>query len=238
MDREYSVVETYPFIQSLFEDLTLSLGWAGCRFQGGLDYVYITVLADAADLKNGLFLAFYDLSRLNPDMDVFFNISHIEDTVKWFFRSQVPLDGLDRPQTLPHWRPEFVPLPERLGFSLVLPAGPLEVKDLPFDREKARQLYVDERLIDEVLSKFVQRCAGLIEELWQAIQALDRPRIFRLAHTVKGSARNVFAIQIATAAFQLEKIHQTAAPQDLQGSWQTLRERFDDFLNFLEYRNG
>lgn len=213
----------------------MSLGYAGYRFQGGLDYIYITVLAKPIELKNNLFLVFYDLARHNPEMNIFFTISHIDDTVKWIFRSPVPLKALDDPEAVPHWRAEFVPL-GNIGFYLEFPAGPLEVRDLPFDRIKAKELYLDDNLIDEVLAKFITRCEALIKELNLAIDTMDRNLIFKVAHTIKGSSRNVFAIQIASEALKIEKIYQTASKSELEDSYHQLRERFDDFLQYLEYK--
>ncbi len=236
MNDKLLCIETYPFIQTLFEDLTLSLGYAGYRFQGGLDYIYITVLADPVELKNKLFLVFYDLARQNPEMNIFFTISHIDETVKWIFRSPAPLKGLGDPIAVPHWKPEFLPL-ESIGFYLELPAGPLEIQNLPFDRNKARELYLDDKLIDEVLTKFILRCQALIRELETAIQILNRDQIFKVTHTIKGSARNVFAIQIASEALQLEKIYKTADKTQLEHSYRNLKDRYNEFLQFLEYKS-
>lgn len=230
-------IETYPFIQSLFEDLTLSLGYQGCRFHGFLDYVYITVLTHPVQLKTDLFLLFYDLSQRSPELDILFTISHIEHTVKWIFRSRWPLEALRDARSLPHWKEDYH-LIDDVGFWLELPAGPLQTKDLPFDRDKARELYLDDRLIDQVLTQFIQRCRTLLVDLRDAILAMDRERIFRLAHTVKGSARNVLALRISAEAFQLEKLSGSASTEALLQRWDTLSTRFEEFLDFLGYNDA
>ena len=236
VSKELLVIETYSFIQNLFEDLTIGLSYTNCKFQGSLDYIYITVHADPVDLKNNLFLVFFDFSKLQSELNIHFSISHIDDSVKWIFRSPTPIKGLKNLDQLEHWKNEFQKLDDN-GFFLELQAGPLMVKDLPFDRDKAKELYLDDQLIDQVLVKFIERCGTLLKELHGSILDLDRKRIFLVAHTIKGSARNVFAIQISSDALRLEKIYEKATQKELLDAWESLNTKYINFLDFLGFKH-
>jgi len=225
--------ETHPFIQALFEDLVLSLPNVGCRFQGGLDYIYITVNADPIKLKNQLFLLFYNLAQTEKILDFQFTISHIENSVKWFFRSQRPIHVLKEPEKLQYWNSEYSLLEDDGGFWLELEAGPISANhDLPFDHDKALELYPNEEMVQEVLRKFITRCQVLITSLTQAIQAQDLPEVFRLSHTIKGSARNVFALKISTQALRLEK---TSRSGSLVGAEEMVSDIAESYKEFIQY---
>jgi len=226
--------ETYPFIQGLFEDLALSLPNVGCRFQGGLDFIYITVAADPVHLKNDLFLLFYNLAETEKELDFQFTISHIDNSVKWFFRSQRPLKAFEHPEKLSYWKPAYQALEGWGGFWLELPAGPITAnKDLPFDREKALELYPSEEMVREVLERFITRCQVLIGSLRGAVQAEDLPEVFRLAHTIKGSARNVFALRISAQALRLEKISRAGVLEGGLEVVESIDAAYKEFVDFL-----
>jgi two-component system sensor histidine kinase/response regulator len=85
-----------------------------------------------------------------------------------------------------------------------------------FDIEVAlRQVESDRELLDEIVRIFADECPKTMTEIRNAIRAADLPFLERAAHTLKGSAANLGAIDVMESATKLEEYARIA---DLSGA--------------------
>jgi len=110
------------------------------------------------------------------------------------------------------------------------PAMPPDAFDNPWTlpdslRELAEEGNDD--LVKEVLSVFRSDCTTRLSLLRAAVAAIDRPEIRRQAHTIKGSAAQVGAAEMASTCRNLEFLSADATPDQMA----TLLDRVE-----LEFR--
>lgn len=239
MNQEYvTEFDIHTFILRFFEDLSLTLPSLGCRFQGETDVFNLSAVGDPNWLKNKLFLLFFDLANAHKQMSFRFVVSHRESRVHFFFRSQEPLTSLEHPEGLNSWDGSFFRVESQEGFGSVLtfdlPVGK-SVFDasLPFDRRKALELYLQTETVDQVLQTFLAKVDEWMGSLDKAIERGDHWEVFRISHSLKGGARNIFALPLAAEAGMLES---RARIQDLSEAPQLyakIRKKYAELMDFL-----
>lgn len=77
--------------------------------------------------------------------------------------------------------------------------------DFPIDWNDLYDRIGDEEIIVEFALSFVRNGEKLMQSLEQTVAAGDPEQIEMYAHALKGAASNIGAIQLAKAAWQLEK---------------------------------
>ena len=239
MKQEYvTEFDIHTFILRFFEDLSLTLPSLGCKFQGETDVFNLSAVGDPNWLKNKLFLLFFDLANIHKELNFKFIISHRESRVHFFFRSQEPLGSLEHPENLNSWDGTFFRVENQEEWAGVLtfdlPVGK-SVFDasLPFDRRKALELYLQPETVDQVLGIFLSKVEDWLSGLDKSIEKGDHWEVFRLSHSLKGGARNIFALPLAAESGILES---RARIQDLSEAPQMyakIRRQYQELLDFL-----
>ena len=83
----------------------------------------------------------------------------------------------------------------------------------PFDAEAAlERVDGDEQLLEEILGLFREQAGALQEEIRGAVSRRDTPALERSAHSLKGSAGNISALEVQSLALRLEELGR-------EGSW-------------------
>ncbi|OHD11382.1 MAG: hypothetical protein A2Z96_03245 [Spirochaetes bacterium GWB1_48_6] len=239
MNQEYvTEFDIHTFVLRFFEDLSLTLPSLGCKFQGDTEVFNLAAVGDPNWLKNKLFLIFFDLANIHKEMNFKFAISHRESRVHFFFRSTLPLSALDHPESLNSWDSTFFRVESQDGWANVLtfdlPVGKaIFDASLPFDRRKALELYLQPETVEQVLKTFLSKVEEWMTNLDIAIEKGDHWEVFRLSHSLKGGARNIFALPLAAEAGILES---RARIQDLTEAPQMyakIRRQYQELMNFL-----
>ena len=230
----------FPFIQELFEDLSLTLPSLGCRFEGTVPPNDLTARARRVTLKNQLFLFFADLAQGHPVLTVKFTLAQLpqEAGYEWCFLLPKTFTPEFHPENLPSWQADFhrVLQAEGGGFALNLPMGsPLQVGP-PIDWRELYRLYGSPQAGQEMLENFLRRSESILNDLTQQVKTQNASECFRLAHTLKGAARGVFALPLSTAALKLEMAGRGG---DLQDAPQLLDDLNAVYKEMLEwYQRG
>jgi len=86
--------------------------------------------------------------------------------------------------------------------------GEEESSDLPvFDAEAAlERVDGDDELLEEILSLFREQAGTLQEEIREAVSRRDHLALERSAHSLKGSASNISALEVQNLALRLEEL--------------------------------
>ena len=123
--------------------------------------------------------------------------------------------------------------PNEKGDSLAL--SPSKEKQGCFlDRDRAlASLGGNETLLKRILDIFVQETPGQLEGLKKALIDENIPEVVRYAHTLKGSAGRIFAMECAGFARDLEKLSQTENPAGIAAHATKTIEKFEDLLTCL-----
>jgi CheY-like chemotaxis protein len=86
-------------------------------------------------------------------------------------------------------------------------AAPAPVAEAVLDRQQAlARVGGDERLLDELLQIFASDAPRWLADARAAIQNNDAPRLRRAAHTMRGAASSLGAVQTCSAAAHLEEL--------------------------------
>jgi HPt (histidine-containing phosphotransfer) domain-containing protein len=81
---------------------------------------------------------------------------------------------------------------------------------------------------------FFKRCDDLIIQLGIAIQANDSEECFRIAHTIKGASRGIFAIPFSTKALKLEMAGRSQVLTDAPTLYKDLRTSYDELVTWYQ----
>ncbi|HSY58057.1 MAG TPA: response regulator [Terriglobales bacterium] len=104
-----------------------------------------------------------------------------------------------------------------------------------FDIEVAlRQVEGDRDLLDEIVRIFADECPKTMIEIRNAIRAADLPFLERAAHTLKGSAANLGAIDVMESATKLEEYARIADLSGARIQFQSLGGALEKLLLELE----
>lgn len=77
----------------------------------------------------------------------------------------------------------------------------------PMDRESAlERLGGDAELLDELIPLMIDQSLELLETMRKALAAGDAPSLVIAAHTIRGSAANLEAAELAAAAARVERL--------------------------------
>ncbi len=197
----------FPFVQELFEDLSLTLPSLGCRFEGTVPPNDLSAKARRTHLKNQLFLFFADLAQGRTVITVKFTLASGSDgRQEWCFLAPQVFTPEFAPENLPSWQPEFqrLVMAEGAGFGFMLPQGtPLQVGP-PLDWRELFRLYGSPQAGHDMVQNFLRRSEALMSQLDEAVKSQNASECFRLAHTLKGAARGIYALPFSMAALKLE----------------------------------
>ena len=101
--------------------------------------------------------------------------------------------------------------------------------------EGLRRMNGNRRLYVSMLRKFVAGNRDVCQQIEKALDAGDRSASERLAHTLKGVAGNIGAVEVHSEAGKLEwLIRRKAAPDDVAGQIVILRSTLEQFLTAVE----
>jgi len=110
----------------------------------------------------------------------------------------------------------------------IVPEGPA-----PLDLETLRSRFGgQEEFVERILGKFRKRALQDMEGLREAVAAQDRERIAFVAHSMKGSAANVFAPALREASREMEQLGRSG---DLQGAEEGLRRIEEELQHVLAW---
>ncbi|MCB0323225.1 MAG: Hpt domain-containing protein [Bdellovibrionales bacterium] len=88
----------------------------------------------------------------------------------------------------------------------------------------------DEEIYQEVWEVFSDDVPTQLEELKRLLQANERQTAERIAHSLKSAAGNVGAEQMSRTAAELEKRMSSAPNEDLNGLFDSLKQKFEEVL--------
>ncbi|MFM8219740.1 MAG: ATP-binding protein, partial [Planctomycetaceae bacterium] len=111
------------------------------------------------------------------------------------------------------------------------PRGVEAAIDLPTALERVGQ---DCEMLAELAGLFRESAPEQIRGLFQAIEALDRPLLKRLAHTLKNSADNLGARRATQSAWQLEKLAAGGSPEELRQALAGVEIDLADLVSAVE----
>jgi HPt (histidine-containing phosphotransfer) domain-containing protein len=89
-----------------------------------------------------------------------------------------------------------------------------------------------EEFVERILGKFRKRALQDMEGLREAVAAQDRERIAFVAHSMKGSAANVFAPALREASSEMEQLGRSG---DLQGAEEGLGRIEEELQHVLAW---
>jgi HPt (histidine-containing phosphotransfer) domain-containing protein len=82
---------------------------------------------------------------------------------------------------------------------------------------------------ERVLGMLQERCAADIDDLDNAIAQQDVAKIASIAHRLKGAYANAAAATLKSRASELEEAARTGSLPEVEESWRSLREKWNDF---------
>jgi HPt (histidine-containing phosphotransfer) domain-containing protein len=103
--------------------------------------------------------------------------------------------------------------------------------------EMRRRLDDDDALIADVISLFLDSVPPRMTALQEALEAGDRPRLKREAHSLKGAGGNLAATPFVSLSASLEAMSETASLDALRGALAALAaegRRLADALTRLQ----
>lgn len=108
-----------------------------------------------------------------------------------------------------------------------------------WDRPSAlRRLGGKEKLLDRLILLFINEASNHVAELQQAIETEDTVNVRILAHTIKGSAANVSALQLQALASKLEQAASHSDISDFKTLHTELKEAFNAFRVYISNDPG
>jgi len=116
---------------------------------------------------------------------------------------------------------------------------PVDVKSI-FDHEKlAMRMGNDDELVQMVIDEFLEDVPARMETIAKNIASDDFDTACINAHSIKGSAANLNALQTSEIAFELEKMAKEKAPADaLVSKLKELNQAYDTLKPYLLENNG
>lgn len=225
--------DLYSFLRQLGEDLTLTLPQVGAQVRFDLKPFHLSARCDANHLKNSLFLGFYALAQSCSELTIQVTVSHWGDKARLMFtpaESQTwpGLGALNLPPGS-----DLYPYGEAGGFLTEVPVV-VEPPSKPCDLERAEELYGSSSLAREVLHRFLGRLPEWMQALDSALSARDGAESLRLAHTLKGSARNALALPCAEAARRMEEALQGQDWEETLAAWPVLNQAVEELNRYLK----
>lgn len=224
----------FPFIQELFEDLTLTLPSLGCHFEGVVTSSDQTIHGRRIFVKNKLFLLFADLAQGRTQLKIKFTMALLNDLVELCFVVPEGSQNLSF-EDHPSWDPEIFHLyrqSEGPGFAFHLPPGkPLQSGPI-LDWRELYRLYGSPTAGKTMLEAFLKRAEELVPALGKSINTGDLGEVQRLSHTLKGSARGVFAVPFSSRAHKLEMMSRGGNLNDADTLYKNLCTAYDELISF------
>lgn len=232
--------EVYPFIQNFFQDLSLTLPALGCQFKGTITPSDIWAEADQNHLKNKLFLLFIDMAGEEKVLEFKFTLTMHEKHLRLCFQPAQALKVFDHPEKLANWDPQLFQLfqtgDQPAGFCAEVDFGPERPDDrLPFDKIKLFEAYGDRTTARNLAVAFAKRAETLVHDLDGALAAGQVEESLRLAHTLKGAARSIFALPLSKQAHLIEM---QARSGDLTGTDKLYAELVQVYADFQKFFSG
>ncbi|MEQ8220960.1 MAG: response regulator [Candidatus Eremiobacterota bacterium] len=99
--------------------------------------------------------------------------------------------------------------------------------------EIMKRLSGDTDLIHDIVEMFISNGPLQFDKLKKALDGNDRERLKITAHTIKGSAKNVSAIQVASTAFEIEKKSGEESREEISLLIKKLEDSFYKFKEFV-----
>lgn len=129
-----------------------------------------------------------------------------------------------------------------LASSIQLPSEPMTTDNSTidiWDRPSAlKRLGGKEKLLDKLLVLFLSEASERVTELQQAVDAEDSENTRILAHTVKGSAANISALQLQDVASKLEQAATNADISEFSVLYSELNEAFINLKTYLSHNQS
>jgi len=109
-----------------------------------------------------------------------------------------------------------------------------ESKEQIFNKsEIMKRLSGDKDLIHDIVELFISNGPLQFDKLKKALENNDRERLKITAHTIKGSARNVSASQVASNAFEIEKKSGEESREEISLLIKNLEDSYYKFKEFV-----
>ena len=109
-----------------------------------------------------------------------------------------------------------------------------ETEDKIFNKiEIMKRLSGDKNLIYDIIELFVNNAILQVDKLRKALEDNDREKLTLTAHTIKGSARNVSAMHIASVAFEIEKKSKEGTLDEISLLIKKLDDSYCKFKEFV-----
>ncbi|MEQ8187066.1 MAG: response regulator [Candidatus Eremiobacterota bacterium] len=99
--------------------------------------------------------------------------------------------------------------------------------------EIMKRLSGDKDLIHDIVELFISNGPLQVDKLKKALENNDRERLKITAHTIKGSARNVSASQVASNAFEIEKKSGEESREEISLLIKKLEDSYYKFKEFV-----
>ncbi len=99
--------------------------------------------------------------------------------------------------------------------------------------EIIKRLSGDKDLIHDIVELFISNGPLQFDKLKKALDNNDRERLKITAHTIKGSARNVSASQVASNAFEIEKKSGEESREEISLLIKKLEDSYYKFKEFV-----
>lgn len=126
-------------------------------------------------------------------------------------------------------------VPERLASIMTKNTD----KEISFEKEKFLENFQGmEDLAVEAISAFIETLPKLTSEIDAALNSKDMKALEKGAHTLKGAASNFYATNVCSRAYEIEKMAQSAAMDELELMCKLLKEELDVFVKDLKNLNG
>ena len=113
---------------------------------------------------------------------------------------------------------------------VMIDSSTIEIWDRP---SALRRLGGKEKLLDKLLVLFLSEASQRVIELQQAVEAKDTENTRILAHTIKGSAANISALQLQDIASKLEQAANNADISAFKLLYSELNEAFNSLKTHL-----
>ncbi|GAB6907447.1 putative Histidine kinase [Desulfosarcina cetonica] len=143
-------------------------------------------------------------------------------------------------KTANHWigqkhqtNPPALPSPSAQAAVVTADNGPMVM-----DTAIAVEEFGDADTVLLVAGQLIDNVAGQLQTLRKAIADVDRERIRKEAHAIKGGAATMEAHALSTAAAYLEKISPAASLSEIDAGFNALARRFDEFRAFIAHWKG
>jgi CheY-like chemotaxis protein len=98
--------------------------------------------------------------------------------------------------------------------------------------EIMKRLSGDKKLIHDIINLFISHGPLQFDKLEEAFRGNNRENLKLIAHTIKGSARNVSAMYVASIAFEIEK---KSKEGDLEEISLLIKKLYDSYYEFKEF---